>query len=448
MNRRAGWLLCALLALAFLLGGGSRADIASLIVLRPLVAVLFVVALGMALRARLGAFAVPLGILGGWLILIALQLVPLPPALWTALPGRAVLADNYAALGLDPGWKPLTIGPMATLNSLQAMFAPLAVLMFYATADEAGRRRALTLFVALAGFSALFGIVQAIGGDRGWLYPYRVTNPGFPVGLFANRNHQAAMLAVAVPMLLALAETVGPDSRRAALRWAGRLVAIGFVAVAVMTGSRAGTMLALAGLVAGALLFGARGDEDDRRGEGRSAQISRRLAVPAVLLLGIAAMFYLATGTAFERLAEKDSIGDLRFQILPTIGRMIADTFPVGFGFGTFAEAYMIYEPAHMMIPSYINRAHDDWVEIVLEGGLPAAALALAMVGWAARRCWTLRGALLRPRNRLDHYRAAAVLGLVILLGASLFDYPLRTPAAACVLALLLGCLAGSRRDA
>jgi O-antigen ligase len=444
VHHRAGWGLLALLLAAFLLGGGSRADITSLIVLRPLSAMALVGGLALVWRRGIGEFAAPLGVLGGWFILTALQLVPLPPSLWTALPGREALAASYAVLDIAPGWKPLTVDPMATLNSMMALFVPLAALMFYAAADDSGRRRALMAFVALAGISALLGVAQVIGGHAA-LYPYRVTNEGFPIGLFANRNHQAAILAAAIPMLIALTARRGTGGNVSVVRWGGWFAAIALAAVAVMTGSRMGSILALAGLLGASLMFA------ERRGtnsSGPSGAIRglQRIAIPAILLLGVAAMFLVSTGTGFERMAEKDNMGDLRFQILPTVWHMIVSSFPVGFGFGSFAEAYKIYEPSNLMIAQYINRAHNDWIEIVLEGGIVAVSLALTMAGWLLKRCWRLRAVLLRPRDTRDQIRSAAAMGIVILAAASLFDYPLRTPAGAAVVSVLLACFASSRR--
>jgi hypothetical protein len=36
--------------------------------------------------------------------LAVIQLIPLPPAIWTVLPGREVVIDSREALGLSLGW--------------------------------------------------------------------------------------------------------------------------------------------------------------------------------------------------------------------------------------------------------------------------------------------------------------------------------------------------------
>src|SRR3546814_10933219 len=55
-------------------------------------------------------------------LLVLLQLVPLPPAIWTALPGRDVL------LGALPGeavWRPGSIVPSATINAASSLIVPV-----------------------------------------------------------------------------------------------------------------------------------------------------------------------------------------------------------------------------------------------------------------------------------------------------------------------------------
>ena len=55
-------------------------------------------------------------------------------------------------------------------------------------------------------------------GIRLWFY--RITNNGFPVGLFANRNHAAVFLAALLP--LATAWALGQKMRGAPRRGAPR----------------------------------------------------------------------------------------------------------------------------------------------------------------------------------------------------------------------------------
>src|SRR5438874_404343 len=43
------------------------------------------------------------------LVLLIVELIPLPPGLWSGLPGRAPVADGFRLLGLPLPWLPLSL---------------------------------------------------------------------------------------------------------------------------------------------------------------------------------------------------------------------------------------------------------------------------------------------------------------------------------------------------
>src|SRR3954453_5628840 len=50
--------------------------------------------------------------------LVALQMVPWPPAIWTRLGGREVIAEGYRILGMGAPWLPISVTPDRTLDAL------------------------------------------------------------------------------------------------------------------------------------------------------------------------------------------------------------------------------------------------------------------------------------------------------------------------------------------
>jgi len=111
-----------------------------------------------------------------------------------------------------------------------------------------------------------------------------------------------------------------------------------------------------------------------------------------------------------------------------------------------------------------VNHAHNDWVELWFEGGLPAVLLALLGVGLLAvllARRWreAVKDATespaaesdLRPsrswrrRHSLRGLLVGAGLTPILLALHSLVDYPLRTEALACLFALCSGILLSPR---
>ena len=59
--------------------------------------------------------------------------------------------------------------------------------------------------------------------------------------------------------------------------------------------------------------------------------------------------------------------------------RMAADFPFFGTGFGTFAEVYPGYQTAHA--GSTVLFAHNDWVQLLAEGGLAGTLAVLALIG-------------------------------------------------------------------
>jgi O-antigen ligase len=114
---------------------------------------------------------------------------------------------------------------------------------------------------------------------------------------------------------------------------------------------------------------------------------------------------------------------------------MVRQYFPIGSGVGSFVDVFYAGEPRELLKPSYLNHAHNDWLEWLLETGLPGVLLALAAIaGWTLR---SLRLVRMQRGNGGGVGLALAGAVIILLLGlASIVDYPVRVPAVACLLAL------------
>src|SRR3546814_1346825 len=76
------WVAVFFLMAVFLMGGGARADIQSLIILRPLAAICMGIAVWGLRREQIAAVRAPLLLAAMVPLIMILQLVPLPPAIW------------------------------------------------------------------------------------------------------------------------------------------------------------------------------------------------------------------------------------------------------------------------------------------------------------------------------------------------------------------------------
>ncbi len=453
-SRAVFFILVSLLAVTFLFGGASRADVQSLALLRPLSAFALVVALFIALRPAWTRQWQPVALVLSVVLLTAAHLIPMPPSMWQSLPGREAIADVFAATGQPLPWLPVSVAPLTTWNALFALMGPTAALLLALALPDRYLPLLLKIVLAIGILSALIGLLQAIGPASGPLYFYRITNTGTAVGLFSNRNHQAMFLATLFPMLAAFAAMAeGHPNRVRAARVLAVAVGAFLVPLLLVTGSRAGLLLGVVGLFSCLWVYRAPSSEKkavapkDRR---------RTLMVLAggVTLLGLMTVL-AARAPAFQRLVEMDTSADLRIRALPTIWDATWSYFPVGSGIGSFVEAYNVVEPRALLSPNYLNHAHNDVLEVAMVGGLPSMILMLLFALLAAVAAWRLVRAKLRAKRSVFDQRDRAIIigraGLVammILAIGSFADYPLRTPSLAVVLMAFAAFVASGWRAA
>src|SRR3546814_16690937 len=112
-------------------------------------------------------------------------------------------------------------------------------------------------------------------------------------------------------------------------------------------------------------------------------------------IVSIGALSWLAvTGVALhdnvrvERtLARFDDLKDVRPEIWADTWYAIGQHWPVGAGMGTFRPVFDAAERLEFVRPSYANRAHNDYLEYLLEAGVAGALLVVwAKIGRASCR--------------------------------------------------------------
>ena len=74
-------------------------------------------------------------------------------------------------------------------------------------------------------------------------------------------------------------------------------------------------------------------------------------------------------------LTRFSSLQDDRLNYWHDIGWALKHYGLAGTGFGTFVPIYQSAESLESVVPQYINHAHNDYLELLLEGGAPAACL-------------------------------------------------------------------------
>jgi O-antigen ligase len=374
-----------------------------------------------SIQPRLSSYArIALALIAGALALIVLQLAPLPPFVWHALPGREVPEQLDNVLG-QTVWRPWTLDVEATIRSLLVLIPAVVVFIGCLRMPSVDRAKLLWVIVGFALFSAILGIAQLASGGR--LTPYPSAHQGYPIGLFVNRNHNAVLLLVSIPMAAALGAVQLARGRLSASTIAATLSAIAVLAIVVIaTTSRMALVLLPIALAASmALLF--------------LGQSTWRAVLPSTIALAAVAVVILVGGGFNRNLMRFSSLQDSRFDYWTDVKWALGHYGLAGTGFGTFIPVYKSAESLGVVGQSVLNHAHNDYIEILLEGGLPAVLLLVLFFVFIGVCGFKLARMKVNPDRGLMSVAAAA--GIFLLLVFSLVDYPLRMPALSCVFAVL-----------
>lgn len=370
-----------------------------------------------------------LAILAGGVLTLVTQLIPLPPSIWQNLPARGDAVAVFTAAGAGDHAAPLSLNAAATRASLAFFLVPIAVFLVVLRSDARVRQFLLWAVVSFAILNGIMIVLQFQGFP--WLTLYSsYGRPG--TGLFANKNHSALFLVTTMPAVAWMVMDSWHGAPLATRRWIAAATT-GFLSLTVFGClSRAGLALLPIGLVATGIIISI------GRPMGRRTMIM--FGCVAALMVPLA--FVLPQTAVVARALERfDAGSDLRYQFWPVVVDATKAYFPAGSGFGTFPEVFAAREPLAIVKPTFVNHAHSDYLEIVLEGGAPAAVLVICFLAWfgviAVMRLWTCR------QSRINLAPVViAVAGMIEMMLHSILDYPLRTLALASLAAMYCAMLA------
>ncbi len=311
----------------------------------------------------------------------------------------------------------MAIVPSAALNAVISLIVPLVTYLLISALPRSQDRRIVDLLLSIVVIEMLVALVQLSGIS---FHDPFVNGRGTVAGTFANRNHFALFLAFGC--LLAPVWALRGEGRPT---WRLFLI-LGLLPLLLLTilasGSRGGMFVGVIGFIGGGLLV----REHIRallkpypRWIG-AALIGFMLALVGLLIL---LSVDLGRAASITRILAGDADSDMRKRAMPTILTMLKTYFPVGAGFGGFDILFRIHEPDALLKPTYFNRAHNDFLEVVLDGGLAGALLLLAGLGWWLNA--TVRAFRAGSDQILNRLGALMILLIVL---ASMIDYPARTP--------------------
>jgi hypothetical protein len=392
----------------------------------------------------------------------AVMLVQLAPLGRLAAALSPTGAEIQRQAGLASGALTLSLARPQTLRALAQLTA--FGLLFFAVRDALpGRAESRRLAVACV----VLGFAHALGGI---LWHYQSTGRaywspgagGVSFGPYINRNHFACLMGMSIPLGIGLLLSLGQRRRTAALapgttgagavrrrEEAGRSQRFLFGFLVVVMGGALGLSLSRGGIVStlgalGALAVGV-GARRTTRGQ--------LWKVAAAVAAALAFTVWLAAGPLLDRLGTlaglftNEAVTAPRTVIWGDTVRMAAD-FPLfGTGFGAFAEVYPRYQTGYA--GGFVRHAHNDWVQLLAEGGLAGSLAVLVLLGAYLAAAKKLLG---RRRDREAIFLGLGGLcGLLAFLLHSFTEFNAHIPANALwftVLAALTLKALASRMDA
>ena len=437
-ERPLGWpalAIAAVLAGSILFGGGgAEGSFNNGIILTASAVLLFGLFAGhwSGVRPLPASALVPVLLIFGLLLVGTVQLVPLPPQLWRVQPGRELAVSALQLVHAGDAWRPLSLDPDATRRSMTALLLPAAMMFAVIGSTRAEIRLFLRTVIIFALISSVVGALQLALGYPGWLTYYDGANSGAAFGLFANENHQATLLVVAILCIglaarLRHATTLPADDRGRGVDSMWLLVPF-FAAMTLASGSRAGLLLLLFAVPV-SLAIGVGRRSPRLWGAGLIAVILVILVIGTLSPAGNS----LAVGQSFLFNSDR------RHAILPDVLFALKQFWPLGSGFGTFVQVFGLNENLDIAGAEFVNHAHNDLLELLIETGI--AGLIWLVLAVAAI---VVRVTLVQLGDRVGGASQAALawsgLFILALLGLhSLADYPLRTQAIAALAGIAAG---------
>ncbi len=415
-----GYALSAFLIAALLLGGGGAGYGFANLAVQLLAWALILSFWLRAKRAWVMSPKVFRILFAATLCIPLVHLVPLPPAIWQALPGRDLATASRELVGASDKWYPITLARHVTVTAVLGVISSAAVVILYLGRERTLARGGFFLVVVLGLANFAIGAAQVLGLEIFYLYP--AVEEGRLHGFFANHNSCGLFFVIAMCSAIAL---LSINDQRPAERIVLWLSIALFLIGTLLTNSRSSTVLLLVPI---SFLFIV------HLPAFWAVNWKYRLYGMGIALLGVVvvALVLNSSGRVEATIERFDDLEDARPQIWQDTVYAIDRYWPVGSGVGTFDEVYQVDESLENLLSLKAGRAHNDYLETALETGVVGPVLALSWIVFILSCVW-------RARRRGDHFVAGgAALSLFCIALQSAIDYPLRNQALICISALLI----------
>ena len=372
----------------------------------------------------------------GFLILVAIQLTPLPAGL------RKLIQPGFAEV-MHAGWAPLSLAPWSTLQVTVSavVLAGISLTAARMASTRSGLPLLLSFVAVTGGLMAVLGLAGEAGAPEYVLLFRANTGGGDVYGPFVNSNHFAAGIELSLPAALVLLAAAirnlpkpGSSRQRAAVTALGAAVVVVVALAAVLrSGSRGGVLFLVAALLLTAGLWL------------RPMRARRWPWVTAIVALLIVVMSLAWTRLpqlrdGFAELLVLEGVeGNTRWDLWAGTVASFLRSPVIGSGLGSYRHVIGLDKPATGA--SILEQAHNDWLEWASTAGIAGlVVLSLFLVGVALP---------LRPRRvrRLRFDLRYPLAGAAVALTATALHeavgFGLQTPINRYLLAVWIGLVWG-----
>ncbi len=276
-------------------------------------------------------------------------------------------------------------------------------------------------------FEAGYALYEIISGRDAVLWAVKKSHWGYATGTYFNRNNLAGLLE------LSLGVSAGFLLQAIRMRRIGLLI-LSFVSAATIMASlaRTGSRMSLVALgVAFLLLVPVLFRRD-------SLAAWSFFALFAVCAGGLLWWSRELLFLRFDSLADGWGTWEGRLLAWPGILKLISEHLWTGVGLGNFAWIFPAYQPAALVWEW--DHAHNDYLELAAELGLPAAIVIFCSFAWILLHGWFR---MMKSESSFFPYIWGAWLGIFAFLIHGLTDFNLSIPANA--LLMLIALSAGFR---
>ena len=319
----------------------------------------------------------------------------------------------------------ISANPYATMAN--AAFFLAHIIFFLLVYSLCIKNNNMEQLIFLCGIAALgysfYGLIEFFIGNEKVLWIIKnkpLYGPESLSSTFINRNNYAAFSGLGVQCLIASAFHLFNRKKLYSgasffIRFGWLVLAIYLVATSVfLSNSRAGTLSTAFGVCLLVLL--------SFRPKPFFRQKKLRIASAAIAFLAVICVVALSGNDLVQRIENGDGVDD-RANLYRTTITVILERPVIGSGLGTFEETLQAFRD--QSVDLFFRRGHNDYLEIAMTAGLPAALLLILAFFFILKE-------FLSSRRRQPFHQPTIALGISFMVQMALhsaLDFPLQIPA-------------------